>query len=65
MSKGSSDQQEYEGGEISRRDFIEHAAKLSVGGLTAGVVAEGLEARETSAQKVAKRPRRFASRDRP
>jgi len=60
MSKGSSDQQEHERGEVSRRDFIEHAAKLSVGGLTAGVVAEGLEARETSAQKVAKRPQRVA-----
>jgi predicted dehydrogenase len=47
-------------GGISRRDLLERAGKLAVGGLTAGAILERLEPRSASAQPAAKRPQRVA-----
>jgi predicted dehydrogenase len=47
-------------GGISRRDILERAGKLAVGGLTAGAILEGLTPGSASAQPGARRPQRVA-----
>jgi predicted dehydrogenase len=46
--------------DISRRGFLDRAARLAVGGATAGAIVDRLTSRDPSAQQVTKRPQRVA-----
>ena len=46
--------------DISRRGFLDRAARLAVGGATSGAILERLTSRDASAQQVTKRPQRVA-----
>jgi predicted dehydrogenase len=46
--------------DISRRGFLDRAARLAVGGATAGAILERLTSGDPSAQQVTKRPQRVA-----
>jgi predicted dehydrogenase len=50
----------YQGGGISRRGFLDRAAKFAVGGLTAASIAERAEPGDVWAQQVKSRPQRVA-----
>ena len=50
----------YQRGGISRRGFLDRAAKFAVGGLTAAAILENVQPGDASAQQVRKRPQRVA-----
>jgi predicted dehydrogenase len=50
----------YQRGGISRRGFVDRAAKFAVGGLTVAAILDGVPPSDASAQAVRKRPQRVA-----